>query len=90
MKITGWRKLKASNYGLSSWVANEGKDNETILALLRSKNNNRLKIVRKNKNSNTADILKDANIADSENAYNIAIAYMKSYPYGYREAMIGK
>jgi hypothetical protein len=75
---------------LSSWVANEGQDNETVLALLRSKSKNRLKIVKKNKNRNDGEILKDVLIADPQNAYNIAIAYMKSYPYGYREAMIGK
>lgn len=83
-KIKGWRKLKASNYGLSSWVANEGKDNETILALRRSKNNNQVKIVKKNKGSIEGTILFDKKFNYPQYAYDYAITYMESYPYGYK------
>ena len=89
-KIKGWRKLKASSYGLRSWIVNEGMHDETILALRRSKNDNQLKIVRKNKNSNTGEVLSDRNFKNPDYAYDSAIAYMKSYPFGYRLAMIGK
>jgi hypothetical protein len=90
MIIKGWRKLKASNHGLSSWVANEGKDNEVILSLLRTKDMGKLKIVRKLKNSNSGETLQDRTFKIPEYAYDSAIAYMKTYPHGYREAMIGK
>jgi len=82
-KIKGWRKLRASNSSLSSWVSNENKSNETILALLRTKSKNKVKIVRKKSlKSVEGDILFEKDFNMSHWAYAYAIEYMKSHPRG--------
>ena len=81
--IKGWRKSKASNYKLSSWVANENESNETILALLRIKGKNKVKIVRKKSlNSVKADIIFEKDFNTPHWAYAYAIEYMKSHQRG--------
>lgn len=82
-KIKGWKKLPASDYGLSTWMNKAGR-RPILLSLRRpdsSFGNASLKVVER-VDSDRSLILVDKKFKDNQKAYEYAINFMRRHPNG--------